>query len=306
MLGRAKPQGLGVHSLNAHQVTGEVPLAALVEGAVDHAVAGFSRRLHALGQKRHHALLDPLEEGVVEGAARAVLVLVQPDVIGVCVRVHRVCHAHAGSHEAVEVGLEACPVVCRLSATPDVVGLDGKAAECSTLVCGHANERVAVTLQDLDLGGARLANDAGVGLEPVEQRANLWRAEQARCLLAEDRRGLCALLGGLGGIDGGTKGCYLVQCVAKGEAPALEPVKIRHVLLGIGKRRIHRGGRVVGHDASRLPRRGTRIDCKDNECSPWLWAPRARAGGRCAHVDGCCWDRPFLRYEPCIATMVVG
>ena len=179
-------------------------------------------------------------------------------------------HADPCRHEAVEVGLEACPVICRLGAAPDVVCLDGKTAERRALVCGHAYERAAVSLQDLDLGSARLADDSGVGLKPVEQGTHLRRAEQARCLLVEDGRGLRALLGGLGRVDRGAKGCYLVKCVAKGEAPALKPVKVRHVLLGIGKRRIHRGGRVVGHDASRLPRRGARIDCTDNECSPWL------------------------------------
>ena len=258
VLSRAEPQGVGVHALEAHQVAGKIPLAALVEGAVNHAVAGLSRRGHALGQKRDHAGLYLLEEGVVEGAARAVLVLVEPDVVGVCVRVHGMRHAHAGGHEAIEVGLEAGPVVRGLGATPDVVGLDGKTAEGRALVCRHAYQRVAVALQDLDLCRACLADDAGVRLQPVEQRANLRRAEQARCLLVEDGGCLRALLRGLGRVDGGAEGRYLVQCVAKGEATALQPVEFCHVLLGIGERRVDRGGRVVCHDASRPPQWGAK------------------------------------------------
>ena len=153
------------------------------------------------------------------------LVLVEPNVVGVGVGVLLLGHVAQRLDDAVEVGLEARPVVRGFGAAPDVVGLHGESAECRLLLGRDVDEGGAVAFKDVDLRDLGLAKKLRLGPETLKQGADLGGAERADTLLLEDGARLAALLGGARRGDHGTKGADLIDGVAKGKELALERVE---------------------------------------------------------------------------------
>ena len=201
MLRRGEPVGVQVDAFQDGDVAGEHPLATLVEAALDAGAAGL-----ALGadvhEQRHDAVLDHGEEAVVELAAAALLVLVQPDVIGVGARVLLVREAPHGGDDAVQVGLEGVPVVVELCAAPDGVGLVGEAREGGLVLAGDVDQAVAVALQDADLRQGRGVQTVGATREALQRGPDAAGAQQVVVLLLQDRHGLRAVCGDVGRVDG--------------------------------------------------------------------------------------------------------
>ena len=179
------------------------------------------------------------------------LKLVEPDVVGVLLGVLGLGHVAHGLHDAVQVGLEARPVVGRLGAAPDVVCLGGEAGEGGLLLGGDVDEGGAVSADDAGLGQARLPHELRALLYAVQKRSDLGRAERLDALLLEQGHGLAALGGRLCRVDDGAKGGYLVDGVAVAVERALQGVQLGDVGARVGDCRLACGRGVgVGHGSS--------------------------------------------------------
>ena len=237
MLGLAYPQAVGVHALELHEVACQLPLARLVKVAVQGLVAGLALACHAVGQKRHDTVLDLRKEGVVEGAAGALLVLVEPHVVGVDARLHRAGHALLGRHQLVDVGLKRRPVVCRLGLVPHVVCLDREAREGRLLVQGHVDQRGSVAPEHFDLGCLGRIELVGRGVKALQHLADLGRAQGLDALFLKQSDGLAPLGQGVGRVDYLAQRADLVDGVAVREERLLKPVERLEVLVDGGRGR---------------------------------------------------------------------
>ena len=201
------------------------------------ALEALEAGLPALGahvvHQRDDALLDLLEEAVVEGTAGADLKLVEPDVVGVAGGVLVACKAAHGLDDAVDVGLEAGPVVGQLGAVPDVAGLDHQARVVGLLLGRDRDGLVAVALEHADLAGAVLVEQVGVGGQALEHLARLGGAEQLVALLGQDGQRLAARGSALGRVDGLSVEVDVAHGIAAREELELEGVECREVGRGV-------------------------------------------------------------------------
>ena len=213
VLRRREPVGVQVDALQDGDVAREHPLAALVEAAVNAGAAGLALGAH-VHEERYHAVLDHGEEAVVELAAGALLVLVQPDVVGVGRGVLLVGELPHDGDDAVQVGLEGVPVVVELGAAPDGVRLVGEAREGGPVLAGDVDQAVAVAFQDAHLrpgGGVQTVGAAG---EALQRGADAAGAQEVVVLLLQDGQGLRAVGGDVGRVDGEAVAGHARLCVA--------------------------------------------------------------------------------------------
>ena len=260
MLGLKQQHDVLVEPLKLHDVARERPLALGVKLALERPTRRLTLGLHDVGQKRDHHVLDLREEGIVEGAARAMLELVQPDVIRVFLRVLVASDGAHGAHDTVHVRLERRPVIGGLGAQPHVVGLAGESREVCLLVCRDIHQLCAAAAQHLDLRELHGREQLRVGLKAVEQSTGLLRAQQLVVLLLQDGHGLGAVARRLGRVDGAAVRHDAAQGIAVGVKVTLEVIEGRLVCLGIieGSRRGHLG---CARDAQvlSLRRRGCKV-----------------------------------------------
>ncbi len=215
VLGLREHHYIRIEPLEVHEVAGEGPLALCLEAPLDDP-AGELRTLGDLLEERHDGLLHFAEEVVVEGAACALLIVVEPHIVGVLARILAVRDMAHRIDDTVEIGLEACPVIRCLGLVPDGTGLGQKAREGCLLLGRDIHEAGALAAQDPDLGTLGAGEHRGLALEALEELAGVLGAEQLLVLLVEDGLGLAPVMGGLHRVDRGAEAAHHRLGVAVG------------------------------------------------------------------------------------------
>ena len=156
-------RGVGkVEAHELHQVEGEGLL--YLDGHVRMCKGGI-RLLAALANlvhERNHGIFDLGTEGVEGRGGKAALVLIEPDVIRVGIGVHERCLVLEGIDDAVDVGLEARPVVGDLCFVPDGLCLAGETRPGLGFFGGYGQRLALVSCEDACLGASSTLPDSMV------------------------------------------------------------------------------------------------------------------------------------------------
>ena len=159
-----------------------------------------------LVHERNHGIFDLGTEGIEGRRGKAALMLVEPDVIRIGLGIHKRCLVLEGIDDAVDVGLEACPVVSDLCLVPDGLRLAGQARPSLGFFGGDSQRFVLIAREDTCLGAKLLVFNVA-GFYSVEQVLHLFDGgvlgEQLVVFARERAHRLGAGGGAVLGRDGG-------------------------------------------------------------------------------------------------------
>ena len=232
VLGARQHQRVHVQPLELDDVTGEPPLGLVVERALDAGAVGLPAALADLCDQGHDALAHGVEEAVVERARGAGLELVQPHVVRVARRVLVARDRAHGVDDALQVRLEALPVVRGLGAVPHIGRLDGQPREVGGNLGRDVRLARAVATEHAQAGAQGLVQPLGLA-EPAEKCAELVGAQKLVVGAVERGQRLAACGRALARVDGGAVEHDVGDRVAEREHAPLDVVELAKVLGGL-------------------------------------------------------------------------
>ena len=206
MLGKGKRGVVQVQADEPHQVEAHGALGSLGYVGVQKVGIGLLAALADGAHERHDRGLDLVTKRVEALDRKAALVLVEPNIVWVALRVHELGLMLKLGDDSIHIGLKARPVIGRLGLVPHGVGLAGEPGPGLGLLGGDDACLALVAAEHADLVEqlrvVDLAAGDGLACQRVHKFDRLFAGQELMVLAGKGAHGVGARCGAVGGGNG--------------------------------------------------------------------------------------------------------